>query len=181
MGATNEYVPPLQRGRLALHDPSSWIHPLNNKTLPFAAPAAEMTWQVIDGDIAIPMCTYCSQWPSGPFLGVHRTQVAVFNHILRSTNHPALAIQAHGTIALSMAYYDLQLEFDTSAEIAFSFFQLVPVPSGWRGFQSVMIVLAIHLLLVFLISFLFTNSTQASLLGNAWVALAQAYSDDTKR
>ncbi|MCJ1280336.1 hypothetical protein MMC21_008163 [Puttea exsequens] len=110
-----------------------------------------------------------------------QAQAAVFNDILKTTRHPALAIQAQFTTLFGMAYYDHAFQFDISAPATTTSFTDVLMPVQWTGVIAVAAVLALHLCVVFVVVIWFRIRVEESLLGNAWTVVAQLQSEKAKK
>ncbi|KAF2125974.1 hypothetical protein P153DRAFT_399452 [Dothidotthia symphoricarpi CBS 119687] len=110
---------------------------------------------------------------------IHRTHIAVFQHILKTSRNPALALQALYTILMQMAYYDFLPQFDVKAPASLTSVGYLFVPQGWRAFGIIMGLLALHFTLLATALVLFLTKTEMSLLGNAWQAVTQVISKDT--
>ena len=107
------------------------LAPLANWTVP-TTPCTALTWEGLPVDLAngqwfddfnytMVMCGHCR-----PTIGINsieivgkgdyaaQAQAAVFNDILKTTSHPAPAIQAQFTTLFGMACYDHTFQFDIS-------------------------------------------------------------------
>ncbi|KAJ8109433.1 hypothetical protein OPT61_g7459 [Boeremia exigua] len=117
--------------------------------------------------------------PFSSWNGVHKTHVALFQDVMKSTRNPALAFQAFFTVVMQMTYYDLLPQFDIAGTANVSASERVDVPAQWTGFGVVVGLLLLHAVLIVATVTLFLANTEHSLLGNAWQAVAQVSSSDT--
>ncbi|KAF5530849.1 hypothetical protein FNAPI_13472 [Fusarium napiforme] len=110
----------------------------------------------------------------------HAVHVSLVQDILRATGDPALAIQALAFRFHCMIFYDRMPEFDLHkpATTINSVEMLIPV--RWRGLAVVLSLVLVHLLLLGSTMVLFQLKTRASDLGNAWQAIAQVVSAETR-
>ena len=100
--------------------------------------------------------------------------------ILEETQNPALAWQAHTTMLLRMAYYDMMAIFSHDDSQTVILYETASFPRSSRGLVAVLFVLIAHLALVVVTVTLFYTSTQYSTVGNAWQATAQTMTADTE-
>lgn len=111
---------------------------------------------------------------------LHRSFLWLTQDVLNSTRDPALAVQALTHSLLQTAFYDMHNKFDlTSIEVHT---ELEPryIPFSWLLFIVVSVLLGLHFFLLGIALIWFFTRTELSLLGNAWQAVAQVMSDDTK-
>lgn len=103
----------------------------------------------------------------------------VTQDILHHTSNPALALQAVTHIVMQTAYYDWYANYDLNATATYSMTEQRYIPQIYRHSVAVACLLVLHFILVTLALVLFVTKTEVSLLGNAWQAVAQVYSNDT--
>ena len=115
--------------------------------------------------------------PSNP-TSIDTAYTALFNDIVRDTDHPALALQAHLTSLYGSAYYDLLTFNNVLSSANTTLMALVLIPENKRPLVAVIIILAIHLGLIAFVTLNFSRGGSLSLLGNAWNALAQLQSKE---
>jgi hypothetical protein len=181
LGATIPRESQESRGILNLEPRQSWIV---NSTSKAITPDRENRW---NGWTAIPdmtmvfcpSCLCCSESILSAFVA-HRYLKAVFQDIIRTTGHPALALQAFNTIYFQEKYYEHLSDFNAYAPAKLQSFVSVLVPTSHRGLITVTVVLLSHLISVFFAVAWFRSRTQFSMLGNSWQAVAQTYSPATE-
>ncbi|KAH7086461.1 hypothetical protein FB567DRAFT_593401 [Paraphoma chrysanthemicola] len=110
---------------------------------------------------------------------IHRNNLWIFQDTLHETNNPALAMQAVTHLVMQTAYYDWFPNFDLKSNGTFTITEKRYIPQMYKHFSVVMGLLALHFVLVIVALVLFITKTEVSLLGNAWQAVAQVYSNDT--
>jgi len=104
----------------------------------------------------------------------HRGHVGLFQDVLAHTGgNAALALQTLFTTLMQMAYHDYVAEYDVGGPAAVRVSRAVVMPLQWKGFVGFCVVVAAHLVLVFVVAALFLARTATSLLGNAWQAVGQ--------
>ncbi|MCJ1380587.1 hypothetical protein MMC17_003695 [Xylographa soralifera] len=192
LGATNPTQTSTTDDRSVLQ-----LTPLANWTVP-TTPGMAPTWETFPVDLAneqwydqnnytMVLCGHCR--PSKAMGGIDivgqgdfadPAQAAVFNDILKATRHPALAIQAQFTTLFGMAYYDHTFQFDVSTNATTTSFTDILVPMQWTGLYAVATVLVVHLCLVLAVGVWFRARVKESLLGNAWMAVAQLQSEEAR-
>ncbi|KAF2680708.1 hypothetical protein K458DRAFT_434273 [Lentithecium fluviatile CBS 122367] len=119
-------------------------------------------------------CLYCmsmsnsiSEPPASP---IHSS---IFNDALTDTRSPARALQAYLTTVLRQAYYSwLPLFNAQTTTITISYVDRL-APISRRGYWTVMGILATHIVVCGITTYLFFSRTRHSLLGNVWAAYAQ--------
>ncbi|KAH7351441.1 hypothetical protein BKA66DRAFT_575536 [Pyrenochaeta sp. MPI-SDFR-AT-0127] len=109
----------------------------------------------------------------------HPAHVVLFQDILQTTRNPALAMQALLTILFSMRYYDTSFTFSWYHPATLSFSTTVLAPAKWVGFVTVVVIIVVHAILSVLSIAIFVSSTESSIIGNSWQAVAQVVSEDT--
>ncbi|RHZ59282.1 hypothetical protein CDV55_100348 [Aspergillus turcosus] len=102
----------------------------------------------------------------------------LFKDVLHDTKSPALALQALITRGTQAAYYEHLMREDrmASALTAFSSTSLIPV--RWDGFVAGVSIIAVHFIILALITVVFVVYTRNSMIGNSWQAVAQVVSED---
>lgn len=108
----------------------------------------------------------------------HPVYAKIFNDVIRDTNHPALALQAHFTNLYRSAYYDVIDQFNISDYATVVSFVQVLKPMNMSVLLAVIAPLCIHLILVACITRLFICRGTLSLLGNVWSAVGQVYNQE---
>ncbi|KAF5696262.1 hypothetical protein FGLOB1_13654 [Fusarium globosum] len=106
--------------------------------------------------------------------------VSLIQDILRITGDPALAIQALAFRFHSMIFYDSIAEFDLYKPVTTISSVEMLIPVRWTGLAVVLSLVLVHLLLLCSTMVLFQLKTRASGLGNAWQAIAQVVSTETR-
>jgi hypothetical protein len=109
---------------------------------------------------------------AGTMVTVHRTQIAIFQDIFRTTNNIALALQAFLTIIYSMTSESSLLEANVQGPASITSFAVVSMPTQWTGFQVVVILASIHYIVFGSIMVAFLLRSNACL-GNVWQMIAQ--------
>ncbi|EXL42863.1 hypothetical protein FOCG_14431 [Fusarium oxysporum f. sp. radicis-lycopersici 26381] len=104
----------------------------------------------------------------------HHEHNLVFRDAIEQTGDLALAIQAVLTRPFKMTYYYLMDEYNVAVPITTTHAVTMLIPVRWLGLKLVIILVAVHLFLMFLIICLFSKWTRVSALGNAWQAVAHA-------
>lgn len=180
------------RGILELHAPSdgNWTTQLLNDnssefvTAPLITGLSKLVSPQLDSTYrGVPVKNWGASAAFTPFSaynGVHKTHAALFQDVIQSTLSPALAFQAFFTVIAQMTYYDQLPQFDIGNTATFAVSQRVDVPNQWLGFGVVTGLLGLHAVLVGAAVVLFLRRTRHSLLGNAWQAVAQVSSADTR-
>jgi hypothetical protein len=98
---------------------------------------------------------------------------------LRETGDPALAIQALAMRFHCMIFYDSMAEFDLQEPVITNSVEMF-IPVQWTGLAIVLSLVIVHLLFLCSTIILFIIKTRASDLGNAWQAVAQVVSTETR-
>ncbi|KAF4970352.1 hypothetical protein FSARC_2608 [Fusarium sarcochroum] len=100
--------------------------------------------------------------------------------ILKTTRDPAQAIHALVFRFSQMLYYAYQPNFDIKRNVTtiHSLEKLIPIQ--WTGLAIVLAALSVHFIVLIITTVLFILQTKASLLGNAWQAVSQVVSPQTK-
>lgn len=111
---------------------------------------------------------------------VSRFLVDVFQDICRTTGRVSLALQAHFTTLMLMAYYDNIFEFTYTAPANVESFVPVDLPQSFMGLIAVTAVICVHSILVVLCTIQFVLSTRYSMLGNAWQTVTQVFTPETE-
>jgi len=111
---------------------------------------------------------------------INFAHINVFQQTFQETLNPALAVQALFTVLTLMSYYEYRPGFDASAPAEFVISTSALIPGQWTGFAIVIAIIFLHLIAIVFTTVLFLQQTNTSKLGNAWQAVAQVYSDDTK-
>ncbi|SCO57713.1 uncharacterized protein FFMR_14869 [Fusarium fujikuroi] len=110
----------------------------------------------------------------------HAVHVSLIQDILRVTGDPALAIQALAFRFHSMVFYDSITEFDLYKPVTTISSVEMLISVRWTGLAVVLSLILVHLLLLCSTMVLFQLKTRASGLGNAWQAIAQVVSTETR-
>ncbi|CCT74935.1 uncharacterized protein FFUJ_11009 [Fusarium fujikuroi IMI 58289] len=110
----------------------------------------------------------------------HAVHVSLIQDILRVTGDPALAIQALAFRFHSMIFYDSITEFDLYKPVTTISSVEMLISVRWTGLAVVLSLILVHLLLLCSTMVLFQLKTRASGLGNAWQAIAQVVSTETR-
>ena len=173
LGASQNRRTPEDRGLLRLQSRSNWSAAdaddvLGVRTINYVWTAVQQTRQPVILNLA-------SSIPKESELLIpHRGHVGLFQDIMTHTSgNAALAVQALFTTLIQMAYHDYLAEYDVDGTAAVRFSRGVVIPRQWNGFIGFCVILAAHLVLVFLITALFLACTTTSLIGNSWQAVGQ--------
>jgi hypothetical protein len=183
LGAVEPSMAPEERGVLSL-EPHDWTKPppqgrpdLNAWLRASTYPRSADTY-----NSSALMCLSCvpASNHSSYFLA-HQAQAAVFNDIVRDTRHPALALQAQYTTLFGMGYYDHAFQFDYNASANMASIEQALAPTGRTGFTVVVSILAVHLMTVVFVVFLFATHGGNGMVGNAWSVVSQLRTDDVEK
>jgi hypothetical protein len=176
LGATIPKESPEDRGIMSL-EPMTW----DNSSLTFHIGGDYLLDAAFSGQLAYgsykSVCNLCDLGSTGR---VNRILVTVFQDIVRNTGSTALALQAHLTSLVQMAYYDNIQEFEDVAPAQLQSFIQVLMPRSFNGLIAVTSVICVHWLLVFVALGQFIYWTRYSMLGNAWQTVTQLHSSDTE-
>ncbi|KAE8337845.1 hypothetical protein BDV24DRAFT_177201 [Aspergillus arachidicola] len=107
-----------------------------------------------------------------------RSYTDIFKDVLHDTNSPALALQALITRGTQAAYYENLMREDPIASALTAFSSTALIPARWDGFVAGVSIIAVHLIILALITVLFVVYTRNSMVGNSWQAVAQVVSED---
>lgn len=121
-----------------------------------------------------------SQYSNDYYLVANYVLSMIAQDIIEETQNPALAWQAHTTMLLRMAYYDMMGIFSHDDTQTVILYETASFPQARRGLVIVLLVLIAHLVMVVLTVTLFYTSTQYSMVGNAWQATAQTMTAETE-
>ena len=125
-------------------------------------------------------CVSCNYNNASTFR-VNRVQTILIQNIFRDTRDPAKTFQAQHTMLTQLAYYDRLFEYDDEVPVILTSFIVKQFPLRKDEFWVVMGVLMINISLVGWIMRMFWRRTNASVVGNAWMAVAQVYGNETER
>lgn len=183
LGATNTTHTADERAIFALPPPSTWKKPNTTTNVQYGTKAGWDLPTFHDYNFtphyaALLLAEHVSV-PQQLFV-IHFSHVALFQDVLRTTRNPALALQAVLTVLASSRYYDSFYAFSRSAPATLSFSRQVLGPVRWTGLVGVLVVVVVHALLLVVFMALFVGKTSCSTIGNAWQAVAQAVSEDTR-
>ena len=178
LNGVTDNLTPSQRGQLTLMPSSNWTANLTSDFHNVSIQSFILDSLTIhSGESTSPT------FQLTPFVypeeAMHRTHADLMTKFLRKTHNPALALQAHWTVLLQMAYYDFSGEYDVHAPAVYGVSVPVIIPFRWTSFAVVMGLLALHSALVIFAVVLFITRTEMSLLGNSWQAVSQVWSTDT--
>ena len=104
---------------------------------------------------------------------INKAQYSVLGRMATATADPALTLQAFFSTLMAMNYYDKIALFDTSAPSTQTSLEQVAQPLGWTAYIIVLSMVAFHLLLVLLTTFIFYRAGTFSRIGNAWAVISQ--------
>lgn len=178
-GSTDPLSTHEDRGVLALNNHHNWTSQLadpklNVSTTSFVWAAIYQGFDYRNADIPTEDGgALLTPWTDSVAQGIHRTHIAIFQDVLRSTYNPALALQTLFTILAQSAYYDFLPQLDVAAPAQYTVSMEANIPHQWTGFSIVVAILGIHVLVVSITTALFLAGTKTSMLGNAWQAVAQ--------
>ena len=106
---------------------------------------------------------------------------SLFMQSLAITNGSvATAMSTLITVLSSMAYYDSMPQFQTVNNATQVFLETVLYPHSHRGFAAVVAVIAIHWVLIAVITAAFLMSSRYTVLGSHWQAASQLSSPETE-
>ncbi|OAL48882.1 hypothetical protein IQ07DRAFT_681579 [Pyrenochaeta sp. DS3sAY3a] len=168
-----------QRGILTLDNHANWTAQLadpklNVSTLDFVWAATLRGFETNNADYPTDGGgALLTPWSDRVAQGIHRAHIALFQHVIRSTHNPALALQTLFTVVTQSAYYDFLPQFDVEAPGLYTVSAVANIPYQGTGLTIVVAILAIHALVVGATTTLFLVGTNVSMLGNAWQAVAQ--------
>jgi hypothetical protein len=101
-------------------------------------------------------------------ISVHPHTSTLFQDIVKRTRHPASGLQTiFSTIAQSAYYEDLptfNVDYPTQIILSLN----MEIPQRWIGFGAVVGILALHLVMVSIMLYLFATRTQYSMVGEMW-------------
>jgi hypothetical protein len=144
---------------------------LLNKSLSDSSSSFVGSWALSDDLNSL----HCSEdW------SVHAVHAAVFQGIIQETHDPALAVQVLMTRLYQMAYYDLLSYFNIEHSVTTIHATSALVPARWTGLSIVLGLVFMHFALLLATTLLFATQTKSSMLGNAWQAVAQMVSPQTR-
>ncbi len=178
LGATRQEIPQEKRSTYDFQVPSNW----SAAEVPRKSTNRTMSWlwiAVVAGDDELKE-TFPTYFLTnyGQGRGIHRTHIAIFQDIMHDTRNAALAMQSLFTTLMSTAYYDFLPEFDISGNATLEERSSIELPTGFRFFCLVLILLGIHFSLIFITMHLFLSKTTSSMLGNAWQPILQLAVED---
>lgn len=107
------------------------------------------------------------------------THADLFQAIIRSTQSPALALQALLARGAQMLFYHNLLRFNTTQSAVTKFSTKTSVPARWTGFIVSVALISSHFAVLAVTILLFAFYTRSSLIGNYWHAISQVVSEDT--
>ncbi|KAL1594903.1 hypothetical protein SLS59_008453 [Nothophoma quercina] len=179
LGVDDKDLSPEQRQLLTLVPPTNWnaSRMVNRQNIPNPSRLTESLAKA-GADEHMGATYQFVPW-SLPEDAMHRSHVALVQHILSKTNNPALALQALWTILLELAYYDVLPLYNIKSPATYGLAREVLIPVQWNCFAAVMGILGLHLVLLSVALVLFVTRSEMSLLGNAWQAVSQVLSTDT--
>jgi hypothetical protein len=183
LGATNQsFQPAVSRGHLSLVPPN----PVVNVDPTIPNPNQRIMFHLWSGGLAkraVFMCSYCKHdmlLDPSMITTVHPALADIFNQIVQSTRHPALALQALHSILYGSAYYDYARQFDLSAPAEYTMYISVLRPTQWTGLIVVIVILSVHCILVAAVLVWFIFEGHGTLIGEAWCAISQTVSEDVE-
>lgn len=113
------------------------------------------------------------------YQSTHDAHSALFLDILKTTNDPALAIQALSTVLYQMQYFDKSYKWTVANLASYIMSTDISIPVRRAGLLCLGAIITVHLGALIVTSILFLSRTQATLLGNEWQSIAQIVSDET--
>lgn len=110
------------------------------------------------------MCTHCFDSPvhTSGTKWVNPSHVSLFQDILRTTGRPALAIQAHFSTMVQMVYYDRLPTNQNVSVVTLDEFVQVTLPNSFQGFTATFVLVALHLLLLCVVTRKFLSNVRFS-------------------
>lgn len=121
-----------------------------------------------------------AQYSNDYYLIANYVLTMIVQDIIAETQNPALAWQAHTTMLLRMAYYDMMAIFSHDDSQTVVLYETASFPQSRRGLIIVLLMLIAHLVMVLITVLLFFTSTQYSMVGNAWQTTAQTMTAETE-
>lgn len=106
---------------------------------------------------------------------INQVYTDIFWDIVDQTGNVAFAMQTLFTVISQMSYYNALPRFNNHLESQRQSWEVHIVPTRSHGLAGVIAIIATHVLLLLLVSILFTRTTQYSFLLNAWPAVTQLY------
>ncbi|KAI8712838.1 hypothetical protein NCS52_01383200 [Fusarium sp. LHS14.1] len=113
-------------------------------------------------------------------LTAHPENSALVQRVLQVTQDPAQAIHALVFRFSQMIYYAHQPRFNIRRLITTINTAEMLIPTQWTGLSVVLTTLSVHFIVLVVTAVLFVLWTKASLLGNAWQAVSQMVSPQTR-
>ncbi|KAL2673661.1 hypothetical protein Neosp_012104 [[Neocosmospora] mangrovei] len=113
-------------------------------------------------------------------LTAHPENSALVQKVLQITQDPAQAIHALAFRFSQMIYYAHQPRFTIRRPITTINTSEMLIPTQWTGLSIVLTTLSVHFIVLVVTTVLFVLWTKASLLGNAWQAVSQMVSPQTR-
>ncbi len=104
---------------------------------------------------------------------MHYTHSLLFEDILKTTWHPALAIQALYTNLVAMKYYESLFFENSTTDVELISMLTSQFPQQHISLIIVLVGLFTHLLLLVLTTVAFLSLTRYSLLGDIWYTMVQ--------
>ena len=111
--------------------------------------------------------------------GISAALSSIFQSSLQQTGSAATAMSAMLTTVNMMQYYDRLQQFDEVGPSSVTLIEQQLQPIKRTGLIIVTAGLALHILIVIVITTVYLASTNLSFIGEAWHTLAQLQSDDT--
>ena len=105
--------------------------------------------------------------------------VWLFQDIVSHGGSIAFALQSLLTCITSMTYYDQLAQFDNSGPVSQSTYIETNLPQNYWGFLAVVIALAVHIVVCWIVLAWFLLGTRFTILGQSWQSLAQASTAET--
>ncbi|MCJ1368787.1 hypothetical protein MMC16_007935 [Acarospora aff. strigata] len=137
------------------------------------AKSSQILWSFCRFSDSCGSWSLCNSCIADEVKAVHPSQSIVFEDSIRTTWHPALAIQAFVTTSFGMLYHESLLSRDETGDVEVVFSVPSQIPQKHTALVFVLVGLFIHLTLVALTTTAFLSLTRYSMLGNAWYAIAQ--------
>ncbi|KAK5652917.1 hypothetical protein OQA88_9396 [Cercophora sp. LCS_1] len=178
----NASLPVSSRGIMSLLlSSTNWTSPLD--TSPSFLLSIMEAFPVLN---TVPLCALECQTNPSAVMAIgrdndvgHPAHVMLFHDALAQTQSPAKALQAWLTTLTRQRYYDAFGRYTTGAEAKYAHSISVFAPRGWAGFWAVVGMVVCHFVVVGVAIWVFSKRTRHSLLGNAWLAVAQVVSGVT--
>ena len=123
------------------------------------------------------MCTHCYDLPTTNLTSgtkwVNPSHVSLFQQIIPTTGRPALAVQVRFTTLAQMVYYDRLPSFQALSRVHLDEYVQATLPKSSVGFAATLALVAVHMLLVAIVTVWFCSNVKFSIIESAWSCTLQ--------